>query len=91
MDALRVNLDGISTEIKRLRIPLSKLILDIENPRIQYFLDTRLNDNITQEKIQFALAEGNDQYEKLKEHIERNAGIYDPIWIIPKEEFCCIA
>jgi hypothetical protein len=61
MDALRVNLDGISTEIKRLRIPLSKLILDIENPRIQYFLDTRLNDNITQEKIQFALAEGNDQ------------------------------
>jgi len=61
MEALRVNLDGISTEIKRLRIPLSKLILDIENPRIQYFLDTRLNDNITQEKIQFALAEGNDQ------------------------------
>jgi hypothetical protein len=61
MDALRVNLDGISTEIKRLRIPLTKLILDIENPRIQYFLDTRLNDNITQEKIQFALAEGNDQ------------------------------
>jgi len=61
MDALKVNLDGISTEIKRLRIPLSKLILDIENPRIQYFLDTRLNDNVTQEKIQFALAEGNDQ------------------------------
>jgi hypothetical protein len=61
MDALKVNLDGITTEIKRLKIPLSKLILDIENPRIQYFLDTRLNDNITQEKIQFALAEGNDQ------------------------------
>ncbi len=61
MDALKVNLDGISTEIKRLKIPLSKLILDIENPRIQYFLDTRLNDNVTQEKIQFALAEGNDQ------------------------------
>jgi hypothetical protein len=61
MDALKVNLDGISTEIKRLKIALTKLILDIENPRIQYFLDTRLNDNITQEKIQFALAEGNDQ------------------------------
>lgn len=61
MDALKVNLDGISIEIKRLKIPLSKLILDIENPRIQYFLDTRLNDNVTQEKIQFALAEGNDQ------------------------------
>ncbi len=47
MDALKVNLDGISIEIKRLKIPLSKLILDIENPRIQYFLDTRLNDNVT--------------------------------------------
>jgi hypothetical protein len=87
MDSLRVNLDGISTEIKRLRVDLKQLILDIENPRIQYFLDTRLNDNITQEKIKFALAEGNDQYEKLKEHIERNAGIYDPIWVVPKEAF----
>lgn len=87
MNVLTVNLDGISTEIRRLKIDLKQLILDIENPRIQYFLDTRLNDNITQEKIKFALAEGNDQYEKLKEHIERNGGIYDPIWVVPNEEF----
>jgi hypothetical protein len=33
------------------------------------------------------LAEGNDQYEKLKEHIERNGGIYDPIWVVPKENY----
>src|SRR4030043_1291200 len=87
MDPLNVHLDGIPTEIRRLRIDLKQLILDIENPRIQYFLDTRLNDNVTQEKIKFALAEGNDQYEKLKEHIERNGGIYDPIWVMPKEKF----
>ena len=87
MGIITVNLDGIPTEIKRLKISLKKLILDIENPRIQYFLDTRLNDNITQGKIKFALAEGNDQYEKLKEHIERNGGIYDPIWVVPKEEY----
>src|SRR4030067_1524106 len=87
MDKLVVNLDGISTEIKRQKIPLKQIILDIENPRIQYFLDTRLNDSITQEKIKFALAEGNDQYEKLKEHIERNRGIYDPIWVVPAEKF----
>ena len=87
MDNITVNLDGISTEIKRLRIPLKQLILDIENPRIQYFLDTRLNDSVTQEKIKFALAEGNDQYKKLKEHIESNKGIYDPIWIVPKDEY----
>jgi hypothetical protein len=66
-DILSVNLDGIPIEIHRLRIPLQKLVLDIENPRIQYFLDTSLNDNITQEKIKFALAEGNDQYEKLND------------------------
>jgi hypothetical protein len=86
MDSLSINLDGIRTEIRRLKIDLTQLILDIENPRIQYFLDTRLNDDITQEKIKFALAEGNDQYEKLKEHIERNGGIYDPIWVVPKEK-----
>jgi hypothetical protein len=43
--------------------------------------------DITQEKIKFALAEGNDQYEKLKEHIQRNVGIYHPIWVVLHEEF----
>jgi hypothetical protein len=41
MDPLSINLDGIPTKIKRLKIDLRQLILDIENPRIQYFLDTR--------------------------------------------------
>ena len=40
MDPLSVNLDGIPTEIKRLKIDLKHLILDTENPRIQYFLGT---------------------------------------------------
>src|SRR3989337_3605408 len=87
MSNITVNLDGIPIEIKRLKIPLKQLILDIENPRIQYYLDTKLNDNITQEKIKFALAEGNEQYEKLKNHIERNGGIYDPIWVVLKENY----
>jgi len=65
MSNITVNLDGIPIEIKRLKIPLKQLILDIQNPRIQYYLDTRLNDSIT-------LAEGKEQYEKLKEHIELN-------------------
>src|SRR3989337_1795069 len=87
MSNITVNLDGIPIEIKRLKIPLKQLILDIENPRIQYYLDTKLNDNITQEKIKFALAEGNEQYEKLKDHIERNGGIYDPIWVVLKANY----
>lgn len=86
MENITVNLDGISTEIQRLKIPLKQLILDIENPRIQYYLDTRLNDNITQDKVKFALAEGNDQYERLKDHIERNGGIYDPVWVVVSQD-----
>jgi predicted DNA-binding protein YlxM (UPF0122 family) len=87
MENFVVNLDGIAIEVSRQKIELSRLVLDIANPRIQYFLDTRLNDNITQDKIKFALAEGNDQYDKLKNHIERNGGIYDPIWITSQDEY----
>jgi len=87
MNNIIVNLDGIPTAIKRSKLSLNNLILDIENPRIQYYLDTRLNNNITQEKIKFALSQGNDQYEKLKEHIESNKGIYDPIWVVQKDDF----
>ncbi|MDO9349968.1 MAG: hypothetical protein Q7U55_01865 [Deltaproteobacteria bacterium] len=49
MDPLNVHLDGIPTEIRRLRIDLKQLILEIENPRIQYFLDRR------SEYLRFAL------------------------------------
>ncbi|MDP2969533.1 MAG: hypothetical protein Q8P64_10075 [Deltaproteobacteria bacterium] len=41
MEPLIVSLDGITTEIRRLKIDLKQLILDIENPCIQYFLDRR--------------------------------------------------
>ena len=78
-DKFTVNLDGIATTIERKKIPINKIILDIKNPRIQYFLDTSLNTNITSEEVKFALAESNDQYEKLKEHIEANYGIYEAI------------
>jgi hypothetical protein len=87
MSTISINLDGRTVEIQRVQVSLKKLVLDVENPRIQYYLDTRLNDNITQEKIKFALAEGNDQYDKLREHIERNGGVYDPIWIVPDGEY----
>ena len=78
-----INLDGIETAIERKKISLDKVVLDIKNPRIQYYLDTSLNTDITPEQVKYALAESNDQYEKLKEHIEANRGIYEPIWILP--------
>lgn len=78
-----VNLDGIPTEIKKEKLEIIRLKLDIGNPRIQYCIDTRLNDNIDQNKIKHALSETNDQYDRLKEHIEQNKGIYVPIWVVP--------
>jgi hypothetical protein len=84
MDKFSVNLDGILTTIERKNIPLKKIILDIENPRIQYFFDTNLDNTYTQEQVKYALAGSNDQYEKLKEHIEANKGIYEAIWVLPK-------
>jgi len=81
-----INLDGITTRIERKIIPLSRIILDIKNPRIQYFLDTSLNKDHTLDEVRYALAESNDQYEKLKEHIEANKGIYEPIWVLPQDD-----
>lgn len=46
MENITVNLDGILTEIRRLKIPLKQLILDIENTR----KEKRLK-NIPLEKI----------------------------------------
>jgi hypothetical protein len=35
MSTISVNLDGLTVEIQRVQVPLNKLILDVENPRIK--------------------------------------------------------
>ncbi|MCX6344345.1 MAG: hypothetical protein NT018_04640 [Armatimonadetes bacterium] len=87
MSTLRIPLDGKRTNVERTNIPLELILLDIENPRIQYYLDTSLNDKVTQDEVKLALAQGNDQYDRLKEHIECNGGIYNPIWVVPDDGF----
>jgi hypothetical protein len=87
MDKVVINLDGKPTEVTRRHIPLNKITLDVKNPRIQYFIDTNLHDQVTQDKVKFALGEGNEQYERLKDHIERNGGIYNPIWVVSKDDY----
>ena len=87
MDTLQIPLDGVLTTIKREKIPIQKIVLDVTNPRIQYYLDTRLNENISQDQIRLALAESNGQYDKLKYHIKLNKGIYNPIWVVPKGDY----
>jgi hypothetical protein len=87
MSILSVYLDGILTNIERKKVSIKKLRLDLKNPRIQYFLDTSLNKDIGQDQIKFALTQSNDQYDKLKENIEANNGIIDPIWILPDGDY----
>ena len=80
-------LDGKSVGVERTRVPLDRIVLDVENPRIQYYLDTRLNDAISQDEVRLALAESNGQYDRLKGHIKLNRGIYDPIWLVPDGDY----
>lgn len=87
MTILQIPLDGILTEVERKHVDLIDIVLDMENPRIQYYLDTTLNDNITQDEVKLALAESNEQYNKLRDHIERNGGIYNPIWLVTDGQY----
>lgn len=87
MSTEKIPLDGKLVDVERTRIPLEKIVLDVENPRIQYYLDTRLNENVTQNEVSLALAESNGQYDKLKSHILLNKGIYSPIWLVPQSAY----
>ena len=80
-----VQLDGELVSIQKGRLPLEMLVLDTGNPRVQYQIDTALDGKVTQEGLALALTVSNDQYPKLLEHIERNGGIVNPIWVAPAE------
>jgi hypothetical protein len=83
----KIPLDGNLTDVELKKINLENIILDVDNPRIQYYLDTRLSNDISLDEIKLALAESNDQYERLKGHIERNGGIFNPIWVVTEGAF----
>jgi hypothetical protein len=79
-----VHLDGREIAIHELRVCLGDVAFDPTNPRIQFQLDTSLSDATpTQVQLGFALTVGNDSYGKLRENIETNGGIVNPIWIAP--------
>ena len=84
MNKLSINIGGIPTEIDEKEIEVEKICLDQENPRIGLFKDTQVRADLTQEEITFALMNKNpDAFNKLKESIEVNEGIINPIWIQP--------
>ena len=90
---MKVNIGGIPTEIITKKIDIDRIILDQENPRIGLFKDSQIKPDLTQEEIEFALVNKNPQaFDKLKESIEANEGIINPIWVHPidSEKFMII-
>lgn len=82
MHERKAHLDGRELTIREGRVELVEIQFDPTNPRIQFQLDTALTDaKLTQEKLGFALMVSNDSYVKLRENIESNGGIVNPIWI----------
>lgn len=78
-----VPIEGHNIEISEEAIALDQLLFDESNPRIQFQLDTALNDAPpTQESLGFALTVGNDDYERLKDNIEMNRGVLNPVWVV---------
>jgi len=93
MERMKVNIGGIPTEIITKKIDIDRIILDQENPRIGLFKDSQIKPDLTQEEIEFALVNKNPQaFDKLKESIEANEGIINPIWVHPidSEKFMII-
>ncbi|MCI7605227.1 MAG: ParB N-terminal domain-containing protein [Spirochaetales bacterium] len=65
-------------------LPVDKVELDIENPRIKHFLSIYSGKQLTSENLALALAGGADddngsKYNALKESIRKNGGIFTPI------------
>lgn len=84
MNERTVHLDGREIRIVEMRVDLHEVAFDPSNPRIQFQLDTSLSDDTpSQEQLGFALTVGNDSYSKLRENIESNGGIVNPVWIAP--------
>jgi hypothetical protein len=81
-----VHLDGREITITETRVGVSDIRLDPSNPRIQFQLDTALTDAPpSQSALGLALTVGNDQYQKLKDSIEVNGGVLNPIWLVRED------
>jgi len=84
MDKLIIPIDGSDTIIKLEQIELGKLELDELNPRISFFRDNQIADNLTEDQIIFALTNKKPEaFRKLKDSVHNNKGIVYPIWVEP--------
>ena len=87
MDKLTIPIDGRETSIELEHIELNKLELDELNPRISFFRDNQVTDNLTENQIIFALTNKKPEaFRKLKDSIHNNKGIVYPIWAEPLKD-----
>jgi hypothetical protein len=84
MDELIIPIDGIDTTIELTQIEIRKLELDELNPRISFYKDNQITDNLTEDQIIFALANKKPEaFRKLLDSVHNNKGIVNPIWVEP--------
>lgn len=84
MENLIISLDGTDIILDVNYIDLNALQLDEMNPRISFFRDNQLADNLKEDEIIFALTcKKPEAFRKLKDSIHNNKGIIYPIWVEP--------
>lgn len=85
-----VRLSGRDVKVIYTRIPLDLIDLDTENPRTGYYSDTKMAATglpQTQAELEFALRnKSTEDFEKLKQAIEANQGLTNPIWVQPTDK-----
>ena len=85
-----VRLAGRNVKVARTKIPLDLIDLDTENPRTGYFSDTKMAAtglSQTQAELDFALRyKSPEDFGKLKQAIEANQGLTNPIWVQPVDK-----
>jgi len=84
MNELIIPINGKDTKLILEQIEIKRLKLDELNPRISFFRDNQVVDNLTEEQIIYALKNKKPEaYRKLKDSIQNNKGIITPIWVEP--------
>lgn len=73
-------IDGRDVEYEDIRAPISALVLDVKNPRIQFELKTRLGANASDEKLD-ELLWARDGVKRLFAAIKQDGGVSEPLFL----------
>ena len=91
---MKIPIDGVPETIEIADVPIDDIVLDLENPRIGYWMDnvSRFSEPTSQEDLLLAIkGSGFDEYNSLKRSIEAGGGATEMIWVVKKEgKYLCI-